>query len=214
VGSRSLALNQKLLLEPLHRELRKGSQSSNPRCIFIMSPFFLSLIVNPWTSMQSALDIPSASPAIDSQPEGKISKLDKPPSPFAGKPPPKTLNPPGSEGTCIPTGVMSNPTSPPAGDSKHDATNQSPRPDLARHQDASPISPKSFGLRAHGGQQLGEGPSVPRPEKQPRQHSCVAESLWDYPNFVHARFHIDRYLSAVMNTQAKQERIKALYSSM
>jgi hypothetical protein len=138
-----------------------------------MSPFFLSLIVNPWTSMQSALDIPSASPTIDSQPEGEIPKVDKPPSPFARKPPPKTLNPPGSKGTCIPIGVMSNPTSPPTGDSKHDATTQSPRPDPTRHQDASPISPKSFGLGAHGGQQLGEGPSVPRPEKQPRQHSRV-----------------------------------------
>jgi hypothetical protein len=34
------------------------------------------------------------------------------------------------------------------------------------HQDASAISPKSFGLGAHGGPQPGEGSSVLRPGKQ------------------------------------------------
>jgi hypothetical protein len=80
---------------------------------------------------------------------------------------PKTPNPPGSEGTHIPTGATSNPTSTPAGDLKHDATRQSLRPNPTMHQEANPISPKSFGLGAHGGQQSSEGPSVLRPGKQP-----------------------------------------------
>jgi hypothetical protein len=38
--------------------------------------------------------------------------------------------------------------------------------------------------------------------------------LWENPDFIQARFHIGRYVSASVNTQAKQEQIKALYSSM
>jgi hypothetical protein len=55
---------------------------------------------------------------------------------------------------------------------------------------------------------------VPRPEKQRRQYSRVVESLWENADFIQARFHIGRYVSASVNTQAKQEQIKALYSSM
>jgi hypothetical protein len=55
---------------------------------------------------------------------------------------------------------------------------------------------------------------VPSPEKQPRQYSQVVESLWDNPNFIQAGFHIGRYVSTSVNTQAEQEQIKALYSSM
>jgi hypothetical protein len=84
-------------------------------------------------------------------------------SPSIEKIPPKTPNPPGSEGTHVPTGATSNPTSTPAGDLKHDATRQSLRPNPTMHQEANPISPKSFGLGAHGGQQSSEGPSVLRP---------------------------------------------------
>jgi hypothetical protein len=38
--------------------------------------------------------------------------------------------------------------------------------------------------------------------------------LWDNPDFIHVGFHIGRYVSASVNTQAEQEQIKALYSSM
>jgi hypothetical protein len=76
------------------------------------------------------------------------------------------------------------------------------------------LSPKSFGLRAHGGPQPGEGSSVPRPEKQQRQYSRVTGSLWDNPDFIQVGFHIGRYVSASVNTKAEQEQIKALCSSM
>jgi hypothetical protein len=127
---------------------------------------------------------------------------------------PETPNPPGSEDIDIPTGAISNPTSPSAADSRRDAAHQSPRPDPTVHQDASPISPKSFGLRAHGGPQPGEGSSMPRLEKQPQQYLSVAESLWGNLDFIQAGFHIGRYVSASVNTQTEQEQIKALYSSM
>jgi hypothetical protein len=55
---------------------------------------------------------------------------------------------------------------------------------------------------------------VLRPKKQPRQYSRVVASLWDNPDFIQTGFYIGRYVSAAVNTQAKQDQIKALYSSM
>jgi hypothetical protein len=112
-------------------------------------------------------DIPLSSLARDTQPEGK------PPSPSAEKTLPKTSNTLSSKGTDATSAL----TSKPAGDSRRHTTQQSPRPDPTMHQDASAISPKLFGLRAHGGSQSGEGSSMLRPRKQLRQYSRVAESL-------------------------------------
>jgi hypothetical protein len=148
------------------------------------------------------------------QPEGESLKMDKPPSPSMGKTLPKMPNPPNSGDTHAPTSDTTNPTPLAAGDSRHEVVRQSPRPDPAMYRDASPISPKSFGLRAHGGPQSGEGSSMLRLGKQPRQYSRVVESLWDIPDFIQAGFHIGRYVSTSVNTQAEQEQIKALYSSM
>jgi hypothetical protein len=55
---------------------------------------------------------------------------------------------------------------------------------------------------------------MPRPEKQPQQYSRVAESLWDNPHFIQAEYHIGRYVTASINTEAEREQIRALYSSM
>jgi hypothetical protein len=55
---------------------------------------------------------------------------------------------------------------------------------------------------------------MPRLKKQPRQYSRVAESLWDNPDFIQARFHIGRYVTASVNFEAERENIKALYSSL
>jgi hypothetical protein len=38
--------------------------------------------------------------------------------------------------------------------------------------------------------------------------------MWDNLDFIKAGFHIGRYVSASVNTQAKQEQITALYFSM
>jgi hypothetical protein len=75
-------------------------------------------------------------------------------------------------------------------------------------------SPQSHGLGALGRPQLGEGSFVPCSGKQPRQYSCVAESLWDNLDFIQAEFHIGRYITASVNTEAERENIKALYSSL
>jgi hypothetical protein len=53
-----------------------------------------------------------------------------------------------------------------------------------------------------------------RSRKQPCPFSHVAESLWDNPDFIHAEFHIGRYVTASVNSDAEWENIKALYSSL
>jgi hypothetical protein len=124
------------------------------------------------------------------------------------------LKPPGPEVTDIPTGAKGDSTFSSTTDSGHDAAHQSPRPKPIEHTEASPQNPKSFGLGAPGGPQPDEGSSVPRSKKQQRQYSHVVESLWDNPDIIQAGFHIGRYVTASLNTEAEQEQIKALYSSM
>jgi hypothetical protein len=119
--------------------------------------------------------------------------VDKPSSPSDGKTLPETPNPLGLEDINVPTGAASNPTSLSVADLIRGTAHQSLRLDPTERQDAFPLSPMSFGLGAHGGPQPGESSYVPRPEKQQRQYPYVAESLWDNPNFIQARFHIGRY---------------------
>jgi hypothetical protein len=96
----------------------------------------------------------------------------------------------GSEDTEDPTGAKGALTSPSDASLGRDAVHQFLRTEPTEHPKASPQSPKSFGLRAPGGHQPGEGSSVPRSKKQPHQYSRVTESLWDNLDFIQAGFHI------------------------
>jgi hypothetical protein len=40
------------------------------------------------------------------------------------------------------------------------------------------------------------------------------ESLWDNPEFIQASFHIGRFITVAIDTEADRENIKALYSSL
>jgi hypothetical protein len=71
----------------------------------------------------------------------------------------------------------------------------------------------SFRLEAHARPQAGEASSIPRLEKQKRQYSHVAESLWDNLDFIQAGCHISQYVSASINTKAEREQIEDFYSS-
>jgi hypothetical protein len=55
---------------------------------------------------------------------------------------------------------------------------------------------------------------VPRSEKQPRQYSRVVESLFDNLEFIQVRFHIGRFITVAVDTEADQANIKALYSDL
>jgi hypothetical protein len=136
-------------------------------------------------------DINSASYTKNLVTKSESPKLDNPPDPSAGKTFPDMSKPLGPEDTNASAGAASNPTCPSAVDMGRDATHQPSRPDPTEHQEASLWDPESFRLGAHGGPQDGEGSSMPRPEKQPRQYLCVVESMWDNPNFIQAGYHID-----------------------
>jgi hypothetical protein len=110
-------------------------------------------------------DIHSVSHAKNLASKSESPKVDKPLSPSAGKTFLEMSKPPGSEDTNALAGTASNLNSASATDLGRDATHQSPSPDPTEYQEASPQSPKSFRLGAHGGPQTGDGSSIPRPEK-------------------------------------------------
>jgi hypothetical protein len=206
--------NEKLLLQLLHQRFRKGSQSSDRKGILILSTLFYCLLLIRKLSCRVPQDIPSATPAKNIPPESKSPKVDKPLSPSAEKTFLEMSNPADPEDIHLPTSAASNPTSPLIADSRCDTADPSPRPDSTVHREASPISPESFRLRAHRGPQPSESSFAPRPKKQPQKYSCIAEFLWDNSEFIQGGLLTGRYVSASMNTQAEQEQIKALHSSM
>jgi hypothetical protein len=55
---------------------------------------------------------------------------------------------------------------------------------------------------------------VPQSEEPLQQHSQVTESLWDNPEFIQDGFHIGRFVTVVVDTEADQENVKKLYSSL
>jgi hypothetical protein len=150
-------------------------------------------------------DIHSTSHAKETFVESESPKVDKPPSPSARKSTPDMSKALGPEDMEDPTSTKGIPTSPSDASLCRDAAHQSPRTEPTKHPEASSQSHKSFGLGAPGEHQPGEGSSMPRFGKQPRQYSCVTESLWDNQDFIQAKFHIGRYVTAFMNTEAKRE---------
>jgi hypothetical protein len=78
----------------------------------------------------------------------------------------------------------------------------------------SPTSPRSYGLGATCGYHHGEGSSVPQPEKPSWPYSRVTESLFNNPEFIQDGFHIDRFVTAIADTEADQANTKALYLAL
>jgi hypothetical protein len=214
VESRFLIQNLRLLLQLLHQGLRRASRSFGRKGTIIFNIFFYGLTINPQASMQSASRYPFGLICKEPCDQERVPKVDKPTSPSARKTFPDMSKPPAPEDTNASASATCNPTSPSATDLGRDVAHQSSWPDPTKHQEASPEDPKSFRLGARGGPQAGECSSMPRIEKQLRQYSRVAESLWDNPDFIQASYHIGRYVSASVNTEIEWELIKALYSSM
>jgi hypothetical protein len=55
---------------------------------------------------------------------------------------------------------------------------------------------------------------VPQPEKPSRPYSRVTESLFNNPEFIQDGFHIDRFVTAIADTEADQANTKALYLAL
>jgi hypothetical protein len=98
------------------------------------------------------------------------------------------------------------PSSNPVGASSSPEPTESPR--------TSPMSPWSYGLGSTGAYLHGEGSSVPRLEKPSQQYSRVTESLFDNPVFSQAGFHIGRFVTVAVDTEADQANTKALHSAL
>jgi hypothetical protein len=126
---------------------------------------------------------------------GESPKANKPLTPNTKETAPESLKPPSHGGTHSSPGTGGAPplstraTSSPV----HAGTSSGPEP--TESPKTFPLSPRSYGLQATGGYQRGEGSSMPRPKKQSRQYSRVAECLFDNPEFIQAGFHISRFIN-------------------
>jgi hypothetical protein len=112
-------------------------------------------------------DIPSSSHVKNHLPEGESPKMDKPPSPYAGKSTSEISKASGPKDTDVPTGAKGSSVFSSTINSGRDA-HQPPRLDPTEHVRASAQNPKSFGLGVLDGPQHGEDSSVPWFEKQQR----------------------------------------------
>jgi hypothetical protein len=64
----------------------------------------------------------------------------------------------------------------------------------------TPQSPRSHGLSSAGEAPLGGDFAQSQSESLPRQTPLVAETLAKDPDFIKAEFHIDRFITAVVDT--------------
>jgi hypothetical protein len=95
--------------------------------------------------------------------------------------PARPSSPIGAQGPASAGGA---PPSSTRADSSHDAMGSSPRLEPTEFPELPPPDSQSFRLGPTSGLRPGEGSSMPQFEKQPWQHSHVAESLWDNPKFI------------------------------
>jgi hypothetical protein len=140
--------------------------------------------------------------------------VDKPLSPQAERTTPEPMKPSSTKDARGSPSDGGAPTSPTCAASGQNSTGTSSGSEPAESPEASPPSSRSYGLGATGGYQHGERSSVPQSEAQPRQQSRVAESLWDNPEFIQARFHIGQFVTVAVDTEADWENIKTLYFSL
>jgi hypothetical protein len=125
--------------------------------------------------------------------------------------PPKPLSPKEARGSH---GAGGAPTSLIRAALGQDPVGTSSRSEPTESSKSTPPSPQSYGLRAAGWSQHGEGSFVPQSKEPPRQCSQVPESLWDNPDFIQARFHIEWFITTVVDTKVDRENIQVLYSSL
>jgi hypothetical protein len=133
---------------------------------------------------------------------GESPKVDKPPRPQVEKTVPEPPKPPSQKDARGSPGVGGAPPSPTRAASSHNPRGYFLKPGANRFAKASPLSPWSYGLGFAGRYQPGEGSSVPQSGKKLHQHSRAVESLGDNPEFIQARFHIRRFITTIVDTEA------------
>jgi hypothetical protein len=145
---------------------------------------------------------------------GESPKTNKPPTPNTEKTVLGSSKPPSLGGTQNSPGAGGAPSSFAQSAPSPSPTGASSSSKMAKSPKTSPPSPQSYGLGSVGGYPLGCDSSVPCPEKQPWQYSRIAESLANNPEFIKAGFHIDRFITTAVDTEADRANIKALYSNL
>jgi hypothetical protein len=143
---------------------------------------------------------------------GESLKVDKPPSPQADKTALEPLKPPSPKDARGSPSTGGAPPSPTHVVSGHNPVGASSGPEPAESPEASPPSPRSYGLGFAGGYEIGEDSSVTQSQKPLQQHSRVVESLLDNLEFIQVGFHIRWFVTTAIDTEADRENIKALYT--
>jgi hypothetical protein len=110
-------------------------------------------------------DINSGSSAKSALVGSESPKVDKPSIPQADKTAPKPSKPPGPKDVQGSPGTGGAMPSPIGAASDHNTVGASSGPEPAESPEASPLSPRSYGLRSAGGYQTSEGLSVPQSKK-------------------------------------------------
>jgi hypothetical protein len=123
----------------------------------------------------------------------------------------KPLSPKDAQGSSGTGGALPSPTCDASG---HNPAGASSGLETVESPKTSPPCTQSYGLGSASGHETGEGPFMPQSEKPLQQHSRVAESLWDNPEFIRAGFHIERFIMAAVDIEAGRENIKALYANL
>jgi hypothetical protein len=106
-------------------------------------------------------ECPKISHAKKAPVERESPRVEKPPSPSAGKSTSEASKPVGPKENEDPAGAKDVPTSPSNASLGRDIAHPFLGPEPSEHPEASPQSPKSFGLRAPSGCQPSEGSYVP-----------------------------------------------------
>jgi hypothetical protein len=121
---------------------------------------------------------------------------------------------PGLAGTPDPTSMKKpSPTKTMPSPSALDATQAQNQPSPIRKK-AAPPSPQSHGLGATGEHPTKGDSTGAQDAHSPQSIRHVAESLTNDPNFIKVGFHIIRFVTTIVNTEAEKADIQALRSDL
>jgi hypothetical protein len=146
--------------------------------------------------------------------DGESLKVIKPPTPSAKETTQESPKPMSLDGTHNSHGAGGAPTSPTRAAPSSNPVGAPSDPKPTEFPRTSPTSPRCYGLGVVDDYHPGEGSSMPRPEKPSRQYLWVVESLFDNPEFIPAGFHIERFITVAVDTEADRANTKALYSAL
>jgi hypothetical protein len=134
---------------------------------------------------------------LSSEATKTTSKAFEPPSAGGANDSPSQAKAPGTSGTRKSAKAALGPTS-----------------SKSRKKKMAPLSPQMHKLNIASGAPGPSDSASPSVESLPRVFSRVADSLEKDPDFIKTGFHIGRFLTAAVNTEAEQSDIQALWAGL